>query len=229
LKAFFYVTPELLVSPLFSHLPRWELTKKTHLFFSPEVKETIAKRDPYKALESMLPSRFFDYGPFEQAQYLETELLLPGYILSSQGDRMTMGNSVEGRFPFLDHRVAELQGRMPAIHKMKVLDEKHVLKRAAHDLIPKSVLKRPKQPYRAPDSQSFFPTDNTPPPDYVRELLNKERIAKGGVFNPNAVELLYKKAMNGQVVGVKDNMSLVGILSTQILIEKFIENFPSFL
>ena len=44
---------------------------------------------------------------------------------------MLMGNSVEGRFPFLDAEVMELANGLPAAYKLKVLDEKHVLKRAA--------------------------------------------------------------------------------------------------
>ncbi|MDJ0763723.1 MAG: asparagine synthase (glutamine-hydrolyzing) [Myxococcota bacterium] len=225
LKAFFHVSEQQLSHPLFSHLPRFELTRKTHLFFSPDVKREISQRDPYDALIDQLPPRFFELQSFEQAQFLETEILLPGYILSSQGDRMTMGHSVEGRFPFLDHRVAELQGRIPAQYKMRVLDEKHVLKQATKDLIPTSVLKRPKQPYRAPDAQSFFPADGSPPPEYVRALLDEDKIKRTGLFNPRAVAQLVRKATGHQVVSVKDNMALLGILSTQLLVEAFIEKF----
>ena len=225
LKAFFQISPELLKSPLFSHLPRFELTKKTHLFFSPEVKAAIGRRDAYRELISLLPLRFSGYSPFEKAQYLETALLLPGYILSSQGDRMTMANSVEGRFPFLDHRVAELQGRIPAKFKMSVLDEKHVLKLATKDLIPESVIRRPKQPYRAPDAKSFFYSESPRTPDYVDELLSEKRVAQNGVFNSKAVGQLVRKAKDGKLIGVKDNMALVGVLSTHVLIDKFIDNF----
>ena len=223
LKAFFYVSRESLSSPFFSHLPRWELSRKNHLFFHPEIREVAARRPSYELLREKLPAAFFDLGPFEQAQYLETKLLLPGYILSSQGDRMSMGHSVEGRFPFLDHRIAELQGRIPAKHKMRVLDEKHVLKRAMRDLVPKPVLARPKQPYRAPDVESFFPSDGSPPPLPVESCLRREAVQRGGVFNPDAVERLVAKARKGQVVGVKDNMALVGVISTQLLVEQFIE------
>ena len=59
---------------------------------------------------------------------IEVRTLLSGYLLSSQGDRMLMANSVEGRFPFLDRRVVALAESLPAAYKLRVLDEKHVLK-----------------------------------------------------------------------------------------------------
>ena len=82
------------------------------------------------ALVSRLPARFGRWHPLHQAQYLEASLLLPGYILASQGDRMSMANAVEGRFPFLDHRLVEFAARIPTGMKLRGLDEKHILKRA---------------------------------------------------------------------------------------------------
>ena len=95
----------------------------------------------------------FDHA---RGQYLEATIFLPEYLLSSQGDRMAMAHSVEGRYPFLDHRVVEFAAKLPARVKMKVLDEKHILKRAVADLIPESVTRRKKQPYRAPDAVSLL-------------------------------------------------------------------------
>ena len=96
------------------------------------------------------------WSPFCQAQYLESTIFLPGYLLSSQGDRMAMAHSVEGRFPFLDHRVAEFAARIPPRLKMKGLCEKYLLKRASRDYVPDSVVQRTKQPYRARRRQ-FLP------------------------------------------------------------------------
>jgi asparagine synthase (glutamine-hydrolysing) len=108
---------------------------------------------------------------------------------------------------------------------MKVLNEKYILKRAVGTLIPASVKKRPKQPYRAPDSKSFFNQElQTARHAYVNELLSREQIQMNGLFNPLAVQKLVDKAKKGQIIGAKDNMALVGILSTQLLIEQFINN-----
>lgn len=223
LRAFFHVNPLDLSNPFFSHLPRWELTRKLRVFFSEDVKSHVGIPDGYGDIKRMLPEKYSQWDEFSQAQYLEATGLLPGYILSSQGDRMAMAHSVEGRFPFLDHRVIEFACKIPPNLRMKVLNEKYILKRAAGHLVPASVKRRPKQPYRAPDGASFFdPTTQRARADYVDELLSRDKIHKAGLFNPTAVQKLTEKARKGQVIGAKDNMALVGILSTQLFMDQFI-------
>lgn len=223
LQAFFHVRGEDFSNPLFSHLPRWELTSKIKQFFSDDVRAALAGYDVLAEVESRLPADYARWEPFCQAQYLEKAYLLPGYILASQGDRVAMANGVEGRFPFLDYRVVEFAGQMPPRLKMRGLNEKDILKKIAADFLPTSITQRSKQPYRAPDGKSFFGDANNPLHlDYVDELLSSERIAADGLFNPLAVDKLVQKARRGQAVGVKDNMALVGILSTQIVVDQFV-------
>lgn len=110
---------------------------------------------------------------------------------------------------------------------MKVLNEKYLLKKAVGDLIPETIRSRRKQPYRAPDSQSFFTGGKGAKVfDYCEELLAPRAIQEGGVFDSGAVGKLLAKARQGQIVSMKDNMALVGILSTQLVIDRFIKNFP---
>jgi len=173
--------------------------------------------------ESLLPEPFGRWNGFSQAQYLETTGLLPGYILSSQGDRMTMAHGIEGRFPFLDHRLVEFAARLPARLKMSGLDEKHILKQATRHLVPDSIRQRSKQPYRAPDAQSFFDTESGMARfEYVDEMLSPEAVASAGLFDPAAVTKLVEKARTGAAIGAKDNMALVGILSAQLVVEQFV-------
>ena len=222
LRAFFHVDAEKLNDPLFSHIPRWDLTAKLKSFFSGDVLAALRARDAVADMRSALDTRFPTWTPFAQAQWLETTGLLPGYILSSQGDRMSMAHSVEGRFPFLDHRVVEFSSRLPPRLKMKGLDEKYLLKRAAKDLVPAAVLRRPKQPYRAPDAESFF-AGGKAREEYVDELLSAKRLRDDGLFDPGSVSLLLEKVRRGRAIGVKDNMAFVGILSTQLCLAKFVE------
>lgn len=223
LRAFFRTSAEDCADPFFSHLPRWGLTSKLKLFYSPDFRARVNGYDPIAELRDQLPAAYQSWDGFVRAQYLETAHLLPGYILSSQGDRMSMGHSVEGRFPFLDYRVVQFASTLPPRLKMKVLDEKFLLKRSVRGLIPEVVRRRKKQPYRAPDAKSFLNPDGSLL-DYAAELLSSDRIRDDGIFNPSAVSRLVAKARAGQVLGTKDNMGLVGILSTGLLIDRFIRN-----
>jgi asparagine synthase (glutamine-hydrolysing) len=228
-RAFFYGRPEDLASPFFSHLPRWKLTAQIKRFFSGDVSRALRDCDAYEDCQALLPSTFDDWTPFNQSQYLETITLLPGYILSSQGDRMAMAHSVEGRFPFLDYRVAEFAARLPVQLKMRGLREKHLLKQATRRLVPATIRARTKQPYRAPDARSFFHrAGKKGSADYVADMLSRQRIAADGLFNPSAVSGLVQKVRREEALGMKDNMALVGILSTQLLVQLFVHNTNSF-
>ncbi len=222
LRAFFHVRPHELKSEFFSHLPRWELTSKLKTFFSEDIKSQVRLHDAYADLRSTLPPGYSSWDGFCRAQYLEAAYLLPGYILSSQGDRVAMAHSVEGRFPFLDYRVVEFAAGIPPHLKMKVLNEKYLLKRCANGLVPPSVIKRPKQPYRAPDGKSFFQGSQL---EYVDALLSSDRIQQDGLFDSLAVKSLVQKFRQGRAIGMRDNMALVGILSTQLVVEQFVRNF----
>ncbi len=223
LRAFFHINREDTESPFFSHLPRWRLTSKLKAFFSDDIKAALRRHDPIVELERLLPPNYRAWDSFTRAQFLETRYLLPGYILSSQGDRVAMAHSVEGRFPFLDYRIVEFASRLPSRLKMNALKEKYLLKRCARHLVPPAVIGRPKQPYRAPDARSFFCAGGH---EYVEELLSPDQIRRDGVFSPAAVQKLVAKAKSGNMGGVGDNMAIVGVLSTQLLIDRFI-NHPS--
>ncbi len=218
LKNFFRVKEQDRENPFFSHLPRWELTARSKQFFSEATRAELASYDSTNELRRELPERFSSWTPFSRAEFLEAQHLLPGYILSSQGDRMAMAHSVEGRYPFLDHRVVAFAAKLPVNMKMRVLDQKHLLKQAVSGLIPESIRTRHKQPYRAPDGRSFFGHKE----GYVEDTLSATRIKDDGIFDPRATEALVRKFRSGCDTGVKDNMALIGILSTSLLIGGFV-------
>jgi asparagine synthase (glutamine-hydrolysing) len=219
LRHFFRVTAEDLSSPFFSHLPRWELTAKLKLLFSADFQAEIGKYDAMEELRETLPSDFRSWSHFSQGEYLEAKYFLPGYLLSSQGDRMAMAHSVEGRYPFLDYRIVEFGAKLPARLKMRVLNQKYLLKRASEGLVPESILRRPKQPYRAPEGRCFFDQNA---PDYVEELLSPCAVEKTGIFDKRAVSILTNKFAGGKAGSLKDNMGVVAVLSTQLLASQFI-------
>ena len=211
-----------LQDPGFSHRPRWDTTSSLKNILDPEFRQAAEKIDVTEELYSKLPG---DYGKWDllcRAQWLEMVTLLPGYILSAQGDRMLMANSVEGRFPFLDYRLVDFANQLPPRHKLLALNEKHLLKIAFKDMIPETVLKRPKQPYRAPDAVSFFSGGDV---DWVNEVTRVSKIKNAGIFNPKAVSGLLNKCrrLKGHRMSNTDNMRTVALMSTMLVFHHFIE------
>jgi len=225
LQSFFQVAKDAASHPLFSHLPRWQLTTRIQQFFSSNIRASWSGENQFSAVERSLPDSFSEWDYFSRAQFLESTLLLPQYLLSSQGDRVAMANSVEGRYPFLDYRIASLSTRIAPKLKMKVLNEKHLLKKAFGYTVPERVIRRPKQPYRAPDAASFFNFgDGSPSSDYVSHQLSAECVHANGIFDAGAVKKLVERVKHGRALGFFENAAIVGILSTQILYDKFIVN-----
>jgi asparagine synthase (glutamine-hydrolysing) len=206
--------------PWFAHIPRWTTTGRIARFFSPALRAAVGDWDPYAAVAATLPPGIDDWIPLGRDQYVEAHTLMTGYLLSSQGDRMAMANSVEGRFPFLDHRVIEFANRLPPRLKLRGLTEKYLLKRAAAPWLPESVRARVKQPYRAPDAQSFF-SDGRPAP-YVAELFGAAKLEAAGYFDARAAAMLLEKCRAGRAIGFADNMAFVAILSTMLLHEQLV-------
>jgi asparagine synthase (glutamine-hydrolysing) len=180
--------------PGFSHLTRWFTTAQCKVFFSQEL-NTALREDAVDGLTGQLPPAFGNWHSFNRAQYLEAKTLMGDYLLCSQGDRMLMSNSVEGRFPFLDHRVIEFANRLNPKLKMRALNEKYLFKQAMKNQLPKQIIDRHKQPYRAPDIPAFF---STHPPAYVDDLLSEEKLKRYGYFDAQKVGFLLKKARLGK-------------------------------
>jgi asparagine synthase (glutamine-hydrolysing) len=204
----------------FGHDTRWHTTSSLQRVLTPAMR---SGRDPIAELLADLPAQFATWTPLAQDQYLEKRTLLAGYLLSSQGDRMLMAHSVEGRFPFLDSNVIALADSLPDSYKVRVLDEKHVLKRAAAEAVPAEILARKKQPYRAPDAAALIDAP------YLDDLLSEKEVREAGVFQAEPVAQLLRKcrARRAGTFSNADNMALVGILSTQLLHHQLIAQRPS--
>jgi len=204
--------------PLFSHLIRWENTRRTRLFFSDELKDRIGDYSPYQDLQGLLPEDFGRWDYFSRAQYLESRIFLSNYLLSSQGDRVAMAHSVEIRLPFLDYRIMEMMARVPSRWKMLGLKEKYLLKKVFADILPQAILERPKHPYRAPIVESLLKSNI---PEHI-EALSDRSIRQAGLFDPAKVKRLLAKLQTTSSASEVDSMALAGILSTQLLYHHFV-------
>lgn len=100
--------------------------------------------------------------------------------LLERGDRMLLGNSVEGRVPFLDHRLVELAMTLPANVRKP---GKSIVRELAADLVPREILERRKWGFKVPLETWFrgklreFSHDLLLSRDsFVREFCNREPI-----------------------------------------------------
>jgi len=218
LKMFFNFRLEDTSNPYYSHLIRWNNTGHILKLTSPGFSERITKFKRNNEINRLLPADFDRFDPLSKAQWLESTIFMSGYLLSSQGDRMAMGNSIEGRYPFLDHNVIEFASKLPADWKMNGLNEKYFLKRAFAGIVPDSVLQRSKQAYRAPIHSVFMGANA---PDYVQAMLSRELTIKAGVFDPAKVERLQRKMMDSNHPNELDNMMLTAVISTHLLHDMF--------
>jgi asparagine synthase (glutamine-hydrolysing) len=205
----------------YSHQLRWRNTGRLQRLFCTGLRETLGQYDPVEEFLVSLNGALPEWSSLAQAQYIEVASFMSPYLLSSQGDRMMAANSVEGRFPFLDHRVVEFCSHLPSRFKIRGLQEKHILKKSAQGLLPPKVWQRRKQPYRAPIHPAFFAR----PLERVDTLLSPEAIQASDIFDSNAVTRLVRKCRKGTRVSEGDDMALVGILSTQLLHHLFVKSF----
>ncbi len=222
LRMFFGYQLEATDSPVYSHLLRWQNTANMQKHFTAELIEYLKDYHPVEQFAERIKPEVEGISTLAKAQFIETNMFMSGYLLSSQGDRMAMANSVEGRYPFLDYRLIEFTASLPDEFKLKGMNEKFLLKEMIKDEIPQSVVKRPKQAYRAPIPEAFI---GAKIPDYVHEMLSSELLTECGVFNPESVHNLIHKIKTGRFHSEVDNMALVGIVSTQLLFTQFIKEF----
>lgn len=208
-------------NPFYAHATRWATSRRSWAFLSGDARQALGGWRPEDDLLQLMPAGIQDWQGLARDQYVEASTLLYGYLLSSQGDRVAMANSVEGRVPYLDHRVIEFANALPARLKLRGLREKAVLREALRPLLPPSIVDRTKQPYRAPDSASFFNAGAAP--EYVKYQFSAARLKEAGVFDPVMVQRLFEKCRAGKALGFADNMAFVGILSTMLLEDQFIQ------
>jgi asparagine synthase (glutamine-hydrolysing) len=162
------------------------------------------------------PGQFDGWSSLQKNQHLEMRTLLAGYLLSSQGDRMAMAHGVEGRYPFLDHRMVDMLFKVNGDYKLRGLTQKYLLKKAFSNDIPESIINRSKRPYMSPDLKSFV--RNGKLTENAAFFLDDKLIKDYQIFNPKWVHRFLTKFTKGvpKSIGYRDNMIITFMLSAQI-------------
>lgn len=154
-----------------------------------------------------------------QRSYLDVKLRLAEHLLSEHGDRMTLANAVEARYPFLDRRVVDVARRTPPRLKLNGLVEKYIVKRVADGLVPAEIVAREKFGFRAPGSPYLLKRKI----DWIEDLLSADRIRREGYFNPHAVDRLKQiYSQDGYQVNVPyETDLLMFVITVGLLLESF--------
>ena len=161
--------------------------------------------------------------PLHQRSYLDFKLRLSDHLISDHGDRMTLANSVEGRYPFLDIDLVEFSTRLPPDLKLHNYIEKYILKRVAEDLLPREIVKREKFGFHAPGSPYLLRQGV----EWINDMVSHERIKRQGYFNPDGIDRVRAEyTQNGFKLNLpfEDDLLIV-VLTFGIFLDTF--NLPN--
>jgi asparagine synthase (glutamine-hydrolysing) len=170
---------------LFYEVDQYPLREVKAAFYSPAVWEQFEEFDCLN-FEVVNKERLKGRDFIHQRSYLDFKLRLSDHLISDHGDRMSLANSVEARYPFLDINVIEFSKRIPPSLKLNQYTEKYVLRKVAEGLVPPRIVNREKYGFHAPGSPYLMRQGS----EWVNDLLSYERIKRQGYFNATVVENL---------------------------------------
>ena len=109
-------------------------------------------------------------------------------------DQMSMAASVESRVPFLDHALVEFTARIPAKYSIRRLSGKQILKSAAEDLLPRSIVHRQKMGFPTPWEYWLA----GPQLDEIEAMISEPLTLERGLFDRDAVRKLFAEHRSGR-------------------------------
>ena len=152
-------------------------------------------------------NNFQNENEFRRAQKIEAETLLSGHLLCTQGDRVSMANSVETRMPFLDPSIAAFSlGLDEKKDFFSSKSEKEILKNIYMGRLPKTIIDRKKFPFRAPDSQLFLYSHTGR--DFVNSYLDEVDELEE-IFNSTKIKNFFEACLKDGADSPRDNFAFV--------------------
>jgi asparagine synthase (glutamine-hydrolysing) len=179
-----------------------KLFKKNISFLNTELNNKELREENYSSLAFMMA---IDYQTY-----------LPDDILQKV-DRATMSVSLEGREPFLDHRIIEWAARLPMNYKYNNGNKKHIIKEIVHKYLPKEVMDRPKTGFGIPIAE-WLSTDLKA---FADQFLSKDFVLKQQIFDHTEIEKIKKSFYNGKTERAE---TIWYLLMFQMWYDKWINN-----
>lgn len=205
-RAFRFSRP-LLPPSMRQRVPGYKLHKIASLMDSPNPMGMYARMashwfEPEKVVSGaghqaplhMIDSQWLELPDFEsQAMYLDTLTYLPNDILVKV-DRATMAYSLEGRIPFLDHRVVEFAWRLPLHMKVRPNHGKWILRQVLYKYVPPQLIERPKMGFGIPLGDWL----RGPLRHWAEALLNANELRQQGFFDALAIRKIWQEHLAGR-------------------------------
>jgi asparagine synthase (glutamine-hydrolysing) len=160
--------------------------------YTPEVADRLAGLDCMESVVKGFDEAAAD-DDLDRMLQADISTRLPEHSLMLT-DRMTMSQSLEGRSPLLDHRLAEFAATLPVAMKMRGRSLKHVLRLVAARYLPEPILKRPKQGFMFPLGYWM----KGPLLPVLRHLLSESAVLDQGIFRREVVERLLGEHLAGR-------------------------------
>jgi len=197
---------------LYCMRPRIDTSSKIIEYFTPENRTLLNTTE----LDNIVTGQFScNSSALKQCQEVQMQLLLPGYLLSAQGDRMLMANSVQGRFPFLHRPMIELSMSIPDSLKLKGYQEKYILKETFADILPPAIVRRGKYQYSCPGASILLSHEE------IGAYLDKKTFEHMGIFDYNAFQSLlqtFGAGLGQQYLDLTEEMILTYIVTVHMLL-----------
>jgi asparagine synthase (glutamine-hydrolysing) len=151
---------------------------------------------------------------------------LNGYILPALGDRVEMANSVECRVPFLDRDLVEFTAKIPPEYFLDIpnLREKHLLREAFADVLPRFMQEEHKHPFLSPNWTRFAAT--TEGAAILDEYLSPERVRRTGIYRPAFVRnarRIWRLIPQRSAISKLAEVAIGTILGVHVLHHLFVE------
>jgi asparagine synthase (glutamine-hydrolysing) len=214
------------VKRILGFVPSWmeafsSRARKLRQVLADDFLATIGNRQGYRPLLSEIDVQRQLAGrePVHQSLYLWSKTCLPIYLLTMLGDRMEMGHSIEGRVPFLDHRLVEVIRSQPVNQKIRGVTEKHVLRESVRDVITDTVYRRQKHPFLAPPA-TLNPQGK--PNAFVQDTLRGRQLAAIPFFDQKKIIAMLDRIDEMDDGGrIANDATLMFVTSACVLHERF--------